>query len=256
MDQLFVNERLPSPPSSVHSEDESANGHHAEGTSTQESTRWQGKQPVPLPEIDLDGAEIPEEGTAAYGLHGQRHSSGGHPERSTSLRSSQHSTEEASQHEVEDETLLGHDNTEDISRPSLGGRQSTEERSQTKQLTSEIHGLFGGSTSTHHGHEFDTTSDRDDSHRSPLSRSPDHGPDSSRPHVPRRYSRPSRPYSYAGGMPASDILVSRAASRHHSVHNPGHVHDRRPSSPEVVVPRWQPDAEVTFCPICKTQFSK
>lgn len=28
---------------------------------------------------------------------------------------------------------------------------------------------------------------------------------------------------------------------------------RRPS--EVVLPRWQPDAEVTFCPICRTQFS-
>ena len=28
------------------------------------------------------------------------------------------------------------------------------------------------------------------------------------------------------------------------------------SREEVVVPRWQPDAEVTFCPICATQFSK
>src|SRR6266536_1942887 len=26
--------------------------------------------------------------------------------------------------------------------------------------------------------------------------------------------------------------------------------------PEVVVPRWQPDVEVTFCPICRAQFSK
>jgi hypothetical protein len=29
-----------------------------------------------------------------------------------------------------------------------------------------------------------------------------------------------------------------------------------PPPPEFVVPRWQPDAEVTFCPICRTQFSK
>jgi hypothetical protein len=29
-----------------------------------------------------------------------------------------------------------------------------------------------------------------------------------------------------------------------------------PPSPEFVLPRWQPDAEVTFCPICRTQFSK
>jgi hypothetical protein len=27
-------------------------------------------------------------------------------------------------------------------------------------------------------------------------------------------------------------------------------------SPEVILPRWQPDVEVTFCPICRTQFSK
>ncbi len=31
--------------------------------------------------------------------------------------------------------------------------------------------------------------------------------------------------------------------------------DQEPSQ-EVLVPRWQPDAEVTFCPICATQFSK
>jgi hypothetical protein len=31
--------------------------------------------------------------------------------------------------------------------------------------------------------------------------------------------------------------------------------DRR-ARPEVVVPRWQPDAEVTICPICGTQFSE
>lgn len=27
------------------------------------------------------------------------------------------------------------------------------------------------------------------------------------------------------------------------------------SSPDLVLPRWQPDAEVTYCPICHTQFS-
>ncbi|CRK47095.1 hypothetical protein BN1723_007353 [Verticillium longisporum] len=29
----------------------------------------------------------------------------------------------------------------------------------------------------------------------------------------------------------------------------------RNGSSEIVLPRWQPDAEVTFCPICRTQFS-
>lgn len=28
-----------------------------------------------------------------------------------------------------------------------------------------------------------------------------------------------------------------------------------PRSPDLVLPRWQPDAEVTYCPICRTQFS-
>jgi hypothetical protein len=44
---------------------------------------------------------------------------------------------------------------------------------------------------------------------------------------------------------------------------PSSVNQTRPSiqtdgtaaHPEVVLPRWQPDAEVTLCPICRTQFS-
>ena len=32
--------------------------------------------------------------------------------------------------------------------------------------------------------------------------------------------------------------------------------ENQTSSQEVVVPRWQPDAEVTICPICATQFSR
>jgi hypothetical protein len=33
-------------------------------------------------------------------------------------------------------------------------------------------------------------------------------------------------------------------------------HSDRDENSEVLVPRWQPDAEVTLCPICRTQFSK
>jgi hypothetical protein len=47
-------------------------------------------------------------------------------------------------------------------------------------------------------------------------------------------------------------------------HNvPTHIRRRQIRHPEVetsraefIVPRWQPDAEVTMCPICRTQFSK
>ncbi|KAK0734124.1 hypothetical protein B0T26DRAFT_633212 [Lasiosphaeria miniovina] len=36
-------------------------------------------------------------------------------------------------------------------------------------------------------------------------------------------------------------------------HHPAPADSRSPS--EFIVPRWQPDAEVTYCPICRTQFS-
>jgi hypothetical protein len=35
-----------------------------------------------------------------------------------------------------------------------------------------------------------------------------------------------------------------------------HAREPEPARAEFVVPRWQPDAEVTMCPICRTQFSK
>lgn len=40
--------------------------------------------------------------------------------------------------------------------------------------------------------------------------------------------------------------------------SPSQIRRRQQPPPpaEFVVPRWQPDAEVTFCPICRTQFSK
>lgn len=43
------------------------------------------------------------------------------------------------------------------------------------------------------------------------------------------------------------------ASRPNMMQPPRPSVSRRPS--EVILPRWQPDAEVTFCPICRTQFS-
>ncbi len=38
--------------------------------------------------------------------------------------------------------------------------------------------------------------------------------------------------------------------------SPSQIRRRQQAPAEFVVPRWQPDAEVTFCPICRTQFSK
>ena len=60
------------------------------------------------------------------------------------------------------------------------------------------------------------------------------------------YSRPS------GNLPPlSHDSSSQVRYRLHPSPSPS------PStSPDFVLPRWQPDAEVTFCPICRTQFSK
>ena len=60
----------------------------------------------------------------------------------------------------------------------------------------------------------------------------------------------------------SPLHSSRDSEAHHA---PGLTQSppsfrRRPSGPprnfsDILLPRWQPDSEVTFCPICRTQFS-
>lgn len=78
---------------------------------------------------------------------------------------------------------------------------------------------------------------------------------SNRPIIPRRYSRPSRPYSgYPGNANRESPTPSENAGRP-SGSLPSQVFRGPLPQTEVVVPRWQPDAEVTFCPICRTQFS-
>jgi hypothetical protein len=52
----------------------------------------------------------------------------------------------------------------------------------------------------------------------------------------------------AAGAAAATRLVSRPSQALSTATEPS-----RPS--EVVLPRWQPDSEVTYCPICGTQFS-
>ncbi|KAI0596601.1 FYVE zinc finger-domain-containing protein [Biscogniauxia sp. FL1348] len=47
----------------------------------------------------------------------------------------------------------------------------------------------------------------------------------------------------------------RPSSRLSSMALPPSPQAQRRGPPDFVVPRWQPDAEVTYCPICRTQFS-
>lgn len=56
-----------------------------------------------------------------------------------------------------------------------------------------------------------------------------------------------------GGGSVSDLVTSsRPRNEPNSTLPPPPA---TPPPPEVVLPRWQPDAEVTLCPICGTQFS-
>jgi hypothetical protein len=81
----------------------------------------------------------------------------------------------------------------------------------------------------------------------------------------------SRRASNSGrGVPHAEVLnpsagVIRALSRDQSSYSTRNDTSSLPIAPqrhsrrsptEVVLPRWQPDAEVTFCPICRSQFSK
>lgn len=61
----------------------------------------------------------------------------------------------------------------------------------------------------------------------------------------------------------SELQSNHGAAAVHEDHAPtqGTTHETQArgddsgSTPEFVLPRWQPDAEVTYCPICHTQFS-
>jgi hypothetical protein len=70
--------------------------------------------------------------------------------------------------------------------------------------------------------------------------------------TPHRQMRPGRDGISSSGAPGDLPLLdydSPSQIRYRLQPSP-------PPPPEFVVPRWQPDAEVTFCPICRTQFSK
>ncbi|KAI1498285.1 FYVE zinc finger-domain-containing protein [Biscogniauxia marginata] len=49
--------------------------------------------------------------------------------------------------------------------------------------------------------------------------------------------------------------TARPPSRLNPIALPFSPQPQRRGPPEFIVPRWQPDAEVTYCPICRTQFS-
>ncbi|KAM0481351.1 hypothetical protein ACHAPX_003455 [Trichoderma viride] len=51
----------------------------------------------------------------------------------------------------------------------------------------------------------------------------------------------------------TDRISNENALHHHSLTRSSERERERQSS--VVLPRWQPDGEVTYCPICRTQFS-
>ncbi|XWW97134.1 hypothetical protein V2A60_005115 [Cordyceps javanica] len=65
---------------------------------------------------------------------------------------------------------------------------------------------------------------------------------------------PQRSGSMAEGVPR--LSTGRRSILHQQVGSPAErPHRYRRETPEFSLPRWQPDAEVTLCPICNTQFS-
>ena len=77
------------------------------------------------------------------------------------------------------------------------------------------------------------------------------------PSQPRRTSSTSTRRSVHSMMPQQSDGSSSGGETLLSRTSPSQ-NRRQPAASEpteVVVPRWQPDAEVTFCPICRTQFS-
>ncbi|KAG0650770.1 Zinc finger fyve domain-containing 24 [Hyphodiscus hymeniophilus] len=67
-------------------------------------------------------------------------------------------------------------------------------------------------------------------------------------------SRPSGSEGYSGNSRPPPYSESFSPARNNSQASLARQNDPQ-SNQEVVLPRWQPDAEVTFCPICATQFS-
>ncbi|KAK4111947.1 FYVE-domain-containing protein [Canariomyces notabilis] len=61
------------------------------------------------------------------------------------------------------------------------------------------------------------------------------------------------PRFQAANQPATPSTPAQTSAPGPSTVQPTVTEGRRPS--ELVLPRWQPDAEVTYCPICHTQFS-
>jgi hypothetical protein len=57
------------------------------------------------------------------------------------------------------------------------------------------------------------------------------------------------------GAPASNLGRPSRASQHQSPFAPMSRNTGMAASPSLTLPRWQPDEEVTYCPICHTQFS-
>lgn len=73
--------------------------------------------------------------------------------------------------------------------------------------------------------------------------------------VPPGHTRPS--LSVVGredSIPYSTQTSETTGGRSTDAAVPEHTSGRR-IIPEFVVPRWQPDAEVTYCPICQSQFN-
>ena len=242
MDQLFVNERASSPASSVgvQTGDEGTEEHEDAATATPKL----GKQPET--KKSRDGPEL------SYAEYRARRKS------SLAARKEigEHLADVLPSHREEiGEGSAMAERRDTGRRPTLSSR-STEERGIAQNQGLLWDSATADATQQDTSIDLYTTEDGEEIYRQQSRRSPERPSDeTSRGHTPRRYSRPSRPHSYAAGMDHSGTSRHRSFSR--SLREAAEeMAQRESSASEVVVPRWQPDAEVTFCPICRTQFSR
>lgn len=242
MDQLFVNERLPSPspPASIHDEDEANNDSTASTEHRPVQTGKHAQTSRSSDNADLTYAEYRARRKSQLSAAGM----GGEQAQSAASHYGDISREIS--------TYAGQYGR----RPTLSSRSTGDADVAQNDISSQgsfTEGNRSGRDSATSNVDLYTSNDGDEVYRPHSTASATRLNETYRPIVPRRTSRSSRLLSYGasdqrdGVNDGSGPRLSSNASGRSVEHGPG--------SPEFVVPRWQPDAEVTFCPICKTQFS-
>lgn len=161
----------------------------------------------------------------------------------------------------------------DLTTPSPP-RQSQNAADDEELSTTSGQGVAQVAGRSQHGEVIDLTEDSPEPSSASFSRPGPDDPHIERalPTIPRTFSNSSSALARSGATspsaqrrpmtppePPPPIRRRTSTNNFGTAPRPSMMQPARPSvsrrPSEVVLPRWQPDAEVTFCPICRTQFS-